>query len=68
MVERFIKFLSNKIVTKKKNFKNYSSCNFDNARYYIQQKKNRLDEIFITRTFNKSWKEMIDCLNARHFA
>jgi hypothetical protein len=31
-----------------------------NGRYHTQEKKDRLDEIFVMRMFNRLWKEIID--------
>jgi Ni,Fe-hydrogenase I cytochrome b subunit len=60
MVETFIKFLPNEIVIEIIFLKIICHATLINERYYIQEKKSRLNEIFIMRMFNKLWKEIIN--------
>jgi hypothetical protein len=60
MAETFIKLLPNEIVTEIIFPKIIRHAALINGRYQTQEKKDRLDEIFVMRMFNKLWKEMIE--------
>jgi hypothetical protein len=60
MAEKIIKFLPNELVIEIIFPKIIHHAALINGRYQTQEKKDRLDEIFVMRMFNKLWKEIID--------